>query len=148
MATQGVIVRDLGFNRIMGKFARMKGQAVQVGVFEGPAVEYAALHVFGTEHMPARDFMAQAERRHRVNIAARKAEIASRVLFGNLTPARAMYFLGVRYQALMRETIREAVQWAVPLAPSTVLKKGHSRPLYETGTLIQAIDYRAIVVRL
>lgn len=141
--TARVITVDKGMNKILAEVISMRGIVrVEVGIFDPEIAEYAAYNEYGTEHIPARPFMAQTTDRNGKELIGYKTSLASMVLGGQLTMRRALYLIGVRYAGRMRQTIRDSPSWAEPNHPLTIARKGSAHPLIDTGAMIHAITYK------
>lgn len=58
---------------------------------------------------------------------------------GVMSPHHAMDELRREVLATFLENFDRANNWAAPLKPSTIAEKGHSQPLYDSGTMRHAI---------
>jgi hypothetical protein len=138
-----VITIDRGMNKILAEVISMRGfVGVEVGVFDPTIAEYAAYNVYGTDKIPARDFMRRTTDVSGADIIGYKTQLASQVLGGNLTMRRALYLIGVRHAARMRDAIRTSPSWAAPNHPLTVKWKGSAHPLIHTKALLNSITYK------
>ncbi|MDR9839454.1 hypothetical protein [Herbaspirillum huttiense] len=123
-----------------------KAQAVgtlKVGFLEGSTypdgqgvAEVAAYNEFGTQNMPARPFFR--------SMIAEKSGNWGKSL-GNI--AKATNYDVARTLALMGEGIGSQLQQsivkynAVPLADSTVARKGFAKQLIDTATMVNSVGY-------
>lgn len=102
--------------------------------------EIGEIHEFGLG-VPRRSFIAdwvdENEERHRSQIR----KIAEQVMKGKIESwDQGLERLGVLYVAEVQKRI--AVGIDPPLAPSTIARKGSSKPLIDTGALRSAITYK------
>jgi hypothetical protein len=66
-------------------------------------------------------------------------KFANLAMIGKLTVDQAFENLGLYMQSIIRESIRHG-QWA-PNAPSTIKAKGPSKPLIDTGQMINSVTH-------
>lgn len=104
-------------------------------------IDYGAYNEFGTSRIPARPFMSTTSSRYREETIKFTEFLVGRMIDGAITPDTALKNLGEKYQSYIQETIRDAKNWAVPNAASTVSQKGSSSPLINTGRMIGAVRY-------
>lgn len=101
-----------------------------------PVAMIAALQDFGTGTIPPRPFF-------RNMIAAKKGEwpaaIARLVKDNDYDAARALDIVGAVIAGQLRQSITDTN--APPLAESTIRRKGHSKPLIDTGHLFNSVDH-------
>lgn len=160
MIAAGVKVtrRDAGLAELQRLIRAMDGAAVLVGVQGQDAArryaksngspgatvaEVATYQEFGTATIPTRSFLRRTAFERRGDLKASIVRNLSR-LFRNPTTGRrtrALARIGSDAAIMVRGTLGTAPVWAKPLAPSTVAKKGHDRPLFETGILFDSISY-------
>lgn len=138
---------DKGWKRIMNDTQELKRSFTKVGVQQGtPApgtsfdmVSIAAAHEFGSSRTPARPFMAQAFAKNKEQLYTIAKDEWNKVLLGQSSASRSLGLLGTWYQAKIQQTIRNGS--FVPNAPETITRKGSSKPLIDTGQLINSIRY-------
>jgi len=104
-------------------------------------VDVAVFNEFGTETIPARPFMRRTEELYSDRLQGFVLALAKGVMSGLVHPSTILDQIGLRYQSWVRQTIRDAYQWAAPNAPSTIARKGSSKPLIDTGRLHGAVNY-------
>jgi hypothetical protein len=116
--------------------AASKGQTITL-------LELAAIHEFGSPkaNIPERSFIrstfnnpAGQEELKRVY-----AKLAKAVMNGKMTAEKALELLGM--QAMVKNTILSGEGVPPPNAISTIIAKGSSRPLVDTGQLVGSITY-------
>lgn len=115
------------------------------GTHEGgiSMVELAAIHEFGTAdgHVLERSFLRST---FRAQIDAWKAfakRLLKGVVGGKMPIAQALGLLGQRAAADVKKRITTGAGIPPLLAKSTVSRKGSSRPLVDTGALLNSITY-------
>lgn len=105
-------------------------------------VEIGAVHEFGSAdgRIPERSWLRSTFIVRRANaLAARVAETARAIVAG-ADPRRAISLLGAWGASEVKSTITE-IDIPPPLADSTVMTKGSSKPLVDTGQLVNAITW-------
>jgi hypothetical protein len=160
-----VVMRDLGIGKLKDDVADLARQRVTVG-YQGPSgqsvhpnaggdtvAQVAAWMEFGTPgsddrqydatraEVPSRPFVRTMFHRYRSEIAEMIKSGLRDLLAGKSSLADIQARIGEFLVAKTRETIDDAQSWARPLAESTVEKKGHAKPLFETGTMRDAASY-------
>lgn len=146
------ILIDRGWRRISAQALGLNGRAVKVGIRADGAggaandgvqiVDIATYNEFGTEHIPARPFMRRTADEQEKAVGTFAQKLAGQVIAGKMNPDGLLDALGLWYVARIRDTIRSAFRWAAPNAPSTIRRKGSSKPLIDTGAMIGAVDYQ------
>lgn len=107
-------------------------------------VALAAIHEFGTSHVPERPFMRQAFDNRIDAIETFTANVYARYMLGEFTNKRALQLIGEWFMGEVKEEIRKGS--FTPLKPSTVKKKGSSKPLIDTGlNLLGGIDHEEVL---
>lgn len=138
---------DMGYRRIARDIRSLRDREVRIGIMGGGSVngvsvvDYAVYNEFGTSRIPARPFMATTYDTYKDETLQLIDYLASRIFVGLVTPDYALRILGEYFQAKVQMTIRNAKEWAVPNAPSTVAQKGSSSPLIDTGRMVQSVRY-------
>lgn len=90
---------------------------------------------FGTENIPARPFLRRAQ----ANVNKKGQMWLKALMDGGDTVEQAMKKIGVRMQAEIKTQITRGD--FTPNAPSTIARKGSSRPLVDTGNLLQSVHW-------
>lgn len=146
-------VKDLGIGRLKKQLERLGNLRVYVGVqgkraeakhpqAEASVGQVAAWLHFGTAKMVARPWAALAVE----SIKDRAAVVAKRAA-SDLIDRRAhdeveaLEPLGRMGLEAVLDSFDQAADWAAPLAPATVARKGHDQPLLDTGTVREANSY-------
>jgi hypothetical protein len=125
---------------------------IAIGVFANagtndrgvPIAEYAAYQELGTVSIPARSFLLWSSYLHRDDESAyvegAADGIVGQMLSGEVDPM--IVAAGARWVGYVQSTIDSGGggRW-VPLAPSTIAKKGHDIPLIDKERLYKAITY-------
>lgn len=108
--------------------------------YEGGAsvAEVAAYNELGSSSTPARPFMRQSFEKHGDELQA-ACEQVNRVLASGGSLEEALNQLGVMAKALIQEQIVNG-EFAANAA-STIKKKGSDKPLIDTGTMRQSVNY-------
>ncbi len=136
-------LNDRGFKKAVRLREEMDKHCVLVGLpgrhspmhKETTVAKLGVLHEFGSpaNGIPTRPFMAQTAQKHRRNTVELLKRNAKAVLNGQQSPKQGLGRIGVVYEGYIKDTIRNGD--FAPNAPSTVLMKGSSRPLIDTGLM-------------
>lgn len=144
----GVIDHDLGFNRIMRDLEKLDGMEVVAGMLKdsGKAengasyVDIAAWNEYGTRRIPSRPFIRISADTNRQKWAKIAQQCVNNVIDGD-SPRDAAQVIGHRMVEDIRKVFGDKSKLA-PNAPSTIKKKGHDKPLIDTGKLKATVNYR------
>jgi hypothetical protein len=153
MAKAEVIDRDLGWRKIvkaLGESAEDPNSVAYVGFFEDgtPRIdgqitnaELAVIHEYGTDKIPERSFMRSTFDRLRPNYEAMVAKLAGRVVDGKMPLAKLLDLVGLKIENDIRRAVKTGPGIEPPNAPSTIRRKGSSRPLIDTAQMINALTH-------
>lgn len=146
-------ISDAVWKAIFGRVRGLKHARVKVGVVGSAAreeedgttlAEIAAIHEFGAPAagIPERSFLRSTFRNPQKLEQLRKlqARLARDLIAGKIDVARAMGLLGAWGAGAVKATITRDGEFA-PLKPSTIAKKGSSRPLIDSGQLLNSISW-------
>ena len=118
---------------------------VQVGflgddAYEGgtSTAEVAAYNELGSSDTPARPFMKQSFENHEDELRAACERVNATIASGG-SVEQALNALGVAVKGLIQTEIVDGD--FAENAPSTIKKKGSDRPLIDTGTMRQSVNY-------
>ena len=128
------------------------GKRVRVGIVGSQAAaahgdsgatngEIALYHEFGTRRMLSRPFirMTFSDEGNERALRALQERLIAQVVAGKMTTEQALGMIGAWAAGAIRATIRNGS--FAPLAPSTVARKGSSKPLVDTGQLAGAVSW-------
>ncbi len=90
---------------------------------------------FGTENIPARPFMRRAQKQSNDRLPKKFKQMID----DGYDLDTAMKQMGVLLQAEIKKQISRGT--FTPNAPSTIARKGSSRPLVDTGNLLQSVHW-------
>lgn len=145
--------RDRGFAAMVARLA--KHPSVKVGVLsdepkeerdgageEISLLEVAAIHEFGAPaaNIPQRSFIRETVDVKREEIQRLQLVQAQRIVKGDVEPEAAVEQIGARVKGMIQQRIAAGIE--PPNAPSTIERKGSSKPLVDTGQLRESIDYQ------
>lgn len=138
----GVTVDKGAWRKLYNLVNKVGGASVQAGVFDGELAVIAATQEYGSpkRHIPARPAVRQTFENRRGELIALQAKIAQALIEGKITEIRAMQLLGAWAAGAIKATITSDGNFA-PLAPATVRAKGSSKPLIDTGQLVNAVTF-------
>ncbi len=106
-------------------------------------IELAAIHEFGAPAagIPERSFIRKTFKLRQRQLTRAIAKLANLAMLGRMPPEKALEILGAWSAGQVRDRILSGEGIPPPLKPETVRRKGSSRPLVDTGRLLQAITY-------
>lgn len=150
MAVKSVNINDKGFKKAVEALERLAKMQVKVGIQSDAkdygdgvsVVDVAVWNEYGTDKIPSRPFIRQCFRDNGDEAAAKFGELAQQVISGG-NPKAGLSSIGQWYQDKMRRTLL-TFPWS-PNKPSTIAKKGSSKPLVDTGHLVNSIRYKVEV---
>lgn len=146
----GVVVeeRDLGWNDFKKQMKKLSGSYVDIGIFgnEGDPSTNLAARAAVMEYSSSR-WKEKTERPFmRKTIDENVKEIGDfidngfgKIIEGRSNSLKLLKGIGVQVTGLTKQTITEGK--FKPLKPSTIRKKGSSRPLIDTGDMRSSIEY-------
>lgn len=144
--------RDNGARALLARLEAQRGARVRVGVLddaakrtedgEGPLtlLEVAAVHEFGAGHVPQRSFIRATVDASEAEIHDLQRALSVQILRGDVEEDVALERLGAKVAAMCQNRIAEGIEPAN--APSTIERKGSSKPLVDTGQLKASITFR------
>lgn len=139
--------RDMGYEELKRRF-KGGGGSVKVGILRGAGkhadsditiAKIAAFHEFGTSRVPERSFLRSTMDEKASEIASLTRKLNASIVDGKQDQAGALGVLGAFIANLFRKKINSGLK--PPLKPATIRRKGSSKPLIDTGQLINSIDY-------
>lgn len=138
--------RDMGLDALERDMRALERHSVKIGIQAGEdeqdgtdLLDIAIYNEFGTDTIPSRPFMRQTADKQVENAGKVGERYLSMVITGTLTPIDAYKRLGEWYQGVQRQAVITG-PWT-PNAPSTIKRKGSSKPLIDTGKMVNAIRY-------
>ena len=148
-----VIDNDLGWKRIKTKFAFLNNKEIKAGVLSSagtekngkPIAQVAAWNEYGTKasasrpwDVPARPFLSMTTDEKK-GWQTKTTQCVDNIVSGAEVMAE-LNAVGETMKKDIKNIIGQSGKF-VPLAPSTIAKKGHSIPLMDTGSMYDSIDY-------
>ena len=124
-----------------------KGGDAPHGDSEMSLIDIAATHEFGSsdgripERKPIRRTFNEGDGPRR--LADMCAKLAKKIITDNMDPVRALNLLGAWAAKEVKNTITES-DIPPPLAESTIAAKGSTKPLVDTGLLLNSISYEVV----
>lgn len=147
-----VVYTDRGWAKTTAAISELHKAYVDVGVHEDATGEHgvhvadkAAANEFGTWAIPERSFMRSTFDEQAEALGRLRARLVGGVIDGKITPAQAIGFLGEQHQKDIQAKILDGAGVPPPNHPKTIARKKSSRPLVDTGEMVQSI--RWVVVR-
>jgi hypothetical protein len=139
-------------------YAISKKPYVKIGVLEGKAeepketsdekasdlslVEVATFHEFGTVHTPERSFLRATVDQEKSEMNTATVAIFKKVSAAQMHWKKGLSILGELIQSKVVRRIRAGI--GPELDPKTIEAKGSSKPLIDTGQLVQSIRYEVV----
>lgn len=125
-------------------------RSVMVGYWAGENKEadgadlvvVARAHEYGTRFIPQRSFLRSTVIENREKIDRFIEKQVMEVIDQRQTMLQAMKKCGAFVTAMVKRKIQKSKEWAVPLSPKTIKRKGSSHPLVDTGEMRNKVDYR------
>jgi hypothetical protein len=120
-------------------------------------VALAAIHEFGTAHVPERSFIRTTFDAKREDYVALLRKLVPAIYEGKASPWKVLSIVGMQMKWDMKNAILQGSGIPPPLAPSTVAAKKRKarwrktpakdapRPLVDTGRLVAAIDHGVVI---
>ncbi len=150
--------RDRGFAELMKVVAESAGGAyVKVGVLgdERPAgsnlstAEIAAVNEFGTTdgRIPERPAFRSTFEEQREHLTEDARRLILGWIDGKISIKVGLEAMGAKLVAAVRKKITSGAGVPPPNAPSTIRAKGSSRPLVDTGHMINSITSAVVAAR-
>jgi hypothetical protein len=146
---------DRGYAKAKRELERAKAAEViaKVGIFgdttenqrtDGPLtnVEIGTVHEFGGGNVPERSFLRSTLRVNREKYKATIAAGVQAIAKGRATLHQVLEVVGMQAAHDVKARITQGAGIPPPLAPATVAAKGSSRPLVDTGQLVNSITHR------
>lgn len=152
-------VKDNGYKKFREQLEKLKAQGgakganVKVGILaeagihesdEGPQItvaQVAAYHEFGSPgaNIPERSFMRSTLEEKKSEFTNLIGKLLTDVVAGKRTAKDALGILGLTVSTAIKKKIASGE--FVPNSPATIAKKGSSKPLIDTGQLLNSISY-------
>jgi hypothetical protein len=135
---------------------------VKVGILEGKAdqakeisgdspnaqptgltlVEVATFHEFGTSRTPERSFLRATIDANKSELQTETLNIFKKVSSGSIDAMRGLGILGLSIKSKVQKRIRAGIK--PDLDPKTIDRKGSSKPLIDTGQLVNSIQHLVV----
>lgn len=145
LTLKGITISSEG-RRLSKELLELNRNTVSVGFQQGSTypdgtevVDVAAWNEFGTSTIPQRPFMRNTLDNNEDDIRSFVSQQVQSVVNGG-TAEDALKQTGIYVKGLMQEEIRNGS--FTPNAPSTIAKKGSSKPLIDTGLMRQSVNYQ------
>lgn len=161
--TVQITIDDRVLRDLEKKIADLTAHTVRVGVLsnkggsskavgrDGKATisltELAAIHEFGSPAagIPERSFIRSAFPANDAELERVAGVLAHNVIMGRNSVAKALGLLGIWASARVKSNVMSGAHIKPKNADATIAKKGSSRPLVDTGRLVNSVNH--LVVR-
>lgn len=139
ISISGGLEGDLGIDKMINNLKEVDGKTVEAGIFGGFEQKKAMWQEYGTNRgIPSRPFLRNTMYENEARFASFILPYIQNVLEGG-SPDAVFDALGPFMVMSIQRTI--AAGGFTALAPSTIKKKGHSKPLLDTGAMYGAITW-------
>lgn len=145
------VVQDIdhGFRAIVGDLRKLDGKTVSAGILRDagkskkgvPIAEYAIYNEYGTSRIPSRPFVRIASDENKDAWHAVAEAGIDRIIAMQGSVNDCCKKVGERMRDDIKKVIGNKSKLA-PNAPSTVRRKGHDKPLIDTGLMKSKVNYR------
>jgi len=144
-----LIIKDRGWNEIKKEHKRLDGVKIEVGLFndgggdtpEDNIAMRGAVHEYGTTNIPQRPFMRKAmlgknkkELQHFISV------IYTQYVKKKQTLSLFLKKIGVFHESQIKNSIKNGRY--KKLSPITIRRKLSSKPLIDTGEMLNSVEYR------
>lgn len=140
-------VKDKGFDRLARKTAGVN--TLKIGVLGSTQhdskltnAQLAIIHEFGTKNTPSRSFLRSTFDAKNKQWQKFIEQMTKFVFDGRMTEEQVLGLLGEKAVADVRAKIRSGIKPA--LKASTIRNKGSSKPLIDSGRLVNAIGWQIV----
>lgn len=145
---------DSVWQKLRAKMRGLENAHVRVGIFGTEAhdghflmVELAAVHEFGSSRagIPERSFIRRTFKEQEHAAATVIARVAKAIVTDKITVEHGLDILGTWGADQVKRTVTQGTGVPPPLAQSTIDRKGSTRPLVDTGRLINAVTHKVVL---
>ena len=128
--------RTRGFDKLEVRIGVQEGQQYEDGT---PVAYVAAIHEYGAPEVgiPPRPFLRTTLDQKRKEWTDQMLDGVEAVMHGAASVDQALEMIGTGAAGDVKKTISEID--SPPLKQATIARKGHAKPLVETGLLLQSI---------
>lgn len=160
MAKMSFEVRDVdrGYKKLQDAARKLaaRGAYVKAGVLGGDKdrregepignVELAAIHEFGAPaaNIPERSFIRSTFDKHREQYVNHLKKLLVHVYEGRMDLEKVLGIMGLKMTADIKSAVKSGSGIPPPLKESTVRSKGSSRPLVDTGQMINSVTHEVV----
>lgn len=110
-------------------------------------VELAMIHEFGSPKagIPERSFIRSTFEMGKAGYVADFRRLLVAVVEGKMTVPRALGLMGLKISSDIKKRVTSGTGIPPPNAPSTIAAKGSSRPLIDTGRLVNSVSHEVVM---
>lgn len=139
---------DKGWKQIKKNIFKMNGAYTAVGWIASESgqdnVNKAVWNEYGTRKgVPSRPFMRRTFDKNKLQTQKLLKKYAKLVMQGKMNNRQALAQVGEIYSSMMKKMIRTG-GWP-PNSPKTIAAKGSSKPLIDTGEMLNSITHKEFV---
>lgn len=135
--------------KLEGKITELKGLSVVVGVTaksnarsdELTNADLAMIHEFGSpvHNIPERSFLRKPLINNAETVASLAKTAIGKFIAGEISLEAALGYVGEEAKGISKEAVTNGISPA--LKPATIKRKKSSKPLIDTGQLLNSITY-------
>lgn len=124
----------------------IKDQLMSVGIgfidagADGSVLQKAIWNEFGTKTSPPRPFFAKAYEQNLDKLSEFAGKLADQILTSKITKEQALDKMGLWFANRVKASIRSGD--FAENAPSTIRQKGSSKPLIDSGQMMNAVTWQ------
>ena len=142
ISVSGGIDGDLGIEKMINNLKELDGKSVEAGYFGGFVQKKAMWQEYGTSRgIPSRPFIRNALYDNENRFVSFILPYIQDILEGGSADG---VFDALGPFIVMSIKISIASGDFIALAPSTIKKKGHSKPLIDTGAMYGAVSWKKV----
>ncbi len=140
---------DLGYKAIVRELKKLDGHDVNAGILKNagkgkrgiPIALYAFFNEYGTKHIPSRPFVRIASDENRKTWGNIAADGVGKIIDRQIKWRKCCDMVGKRMKEDIKKVIGDKSKLA-PNAESTIRRKGHDKPLIDTGLMKSKVNFR------
>lgn len=150
MLTAKVTDRDRGLKKLKRELKKSGKSFVKVGIFgeradaahagtEKSNVEIAGFQEFGTKTIPSRSYIRATVDAEKGKIRQLQKKLAEQIIKRRTTEVQGLNLIGSFVTGAMQKRIQGGLSPA--LKPATIKRKGSSKPVLDTGQIVQSLTW-------
>jgi len=156
MADPNVRIDDKIWRKLKRKLKNVDAVSVQVGILASDGgseqsgdsgltlVDLATIHEYGSpaRNIPERSFIRRTFSMKEKELVEVTTKIAKKIIEADMPVEKGLNILGLWGSTEVKKMVKSGPHIPPPLKPATVAAKGSTRPLVDTGQMINAVTWR------